>query len=688
MNLVSRKLRQGLELFHSDSLFRNAVYLMSSTAIMAVLGLGFWLFVSRLYTPQEIGLASALIAITIFNASMSFFGLNAGIMRFLPGSQNRSGDINAAMVAVSIASMLGAMAYLFWVGDDFSSYLAFFNSGLAGRLSFVVIMALVSLNTFTDSVFIASRRAEFHTIVYACFGLVKLILPLILVPLGSLGIFTAYAAAVFVSLILSLVFMSRYCGYRPFTRPNWGFIRHSGKYASNNYAASLLSGLPAQIMPSVILARLGSADAAFFSLSWTMAALLYVAPMAITKSLLAEGSHDLSKRRGNLRSAVKLLATILIPAVTIAVLLAPQVLRLFGRQYADGSTILFQLLAICAFCIAANSIGDTIMNLEHRSRGIVLVQIVITVVMFSLTFAFTRFGLLGVGVAILIGYLCGNVTQALLLLKQNAQRVKLNSLPLLKKPAPSSTVIQRFLDLYHLNDAEVGADIGGGDRCSTVVVTSGKQKYVLKVFNIHKRTAEQISEEISFMQYLYEHGIPAPKVRTNAYNQLISEQTIDGVTWVGMIMDFETGKQPTSYTPELLADMAKLQGRIHLQGAEYAKQIGDRLKIVRGRSYLSLLLTFMPRGLSHFDYYSNNILARGNKVSCTLDFEGMRYDPLVVCVTFTLIRFYSDFRNPSELERYLRAYQTVRPLSQMEKRLLRLGLALRFLSPKLLRLSV
>jgi len=149
-------------------------------------------------------------------------------------------------------------------------------------------MVTVSFNSLTDAVFIANRRAEFHTATYAVLGVVKLILPLFLIPFGSMGIYMAYILAVVASLLLSLFFMRRSCGYRFKTKPNWKHIKQIRKYASNNYFSVILGGLPSQLLPLVIIHKLGSAQAAYFSMAWMMANLLYVVPTAATQSLLAE----------------------------------------------------------------------------------------------------------------------------------------------------------------------------------------------------------------------------------------------------------------------------------------------------------------------------------------------------------------------------------------------------------------
>jgi len=394
--------------FKQQSLLRNASLLIMSTAIMSVLGFGFWLFVAHLYAPEQVGIASALIAISTLLSSLSMVGLDSALIRFLPGSKNQSRDINAALITVGALAAIAACVYLVIAQlFDLDIVDSFLWSG--GWVAFVFIIIVVALNSLTDAVFIANRRAEFHTVVYAVFGLVKLVLPIGLIGLGWLGIFAAFAMAALVGLALSFYYMVRVADYRLKRAPNWGLIASARKYSFNNYLGTLLASVPSQLMPLIIIQRLGAAEAAYFAMGMTMANLLYVAPSSVAQSLLAESAHQPQRRAEHVRRAVKMLAIILVPAVALAMLIAPYLLGIFGPQYAHGSTTLFQILAVATFFVAVGSVCNTILNIEHRSGGIVLARFVLLAVTLVLTFVLIPMGLVGVGIAMTAGYGASNI---------------------------------------------------------------------------------------------------------------------------------------------------------------------------------------------------------------------------------------------------------------------------------------
>jgi O-antigen/teichoic acid export membrane protein len=395
-----------------DSLMRNTAFLVASTAIMSVLGFGFWIFVARLYSPAQVGAASTLIAVTTLVSTISILGFNTGLIRFLPESKNQSRDINAAMLLISLVSIVATVAY-YAISAALHAQAPLLN-GILSQAAFALLMAGVSLNTLTDAVFIANRKAQYHTVAYTIFSVVRLILPLVLVWLGSLGIFMAYAGATLAALALRLLLMKRSCGYMFTATPNWKLLSKVKTYAANNYIGLMLASLPSQIMPLIIIKDQGAAAVAFFSMAWTMVGLLYIVPTAATQSLLAESAHDPLQKTQNIKSTVKLLSLIIIPMVVISVVVAPYLLHIFGPEYSVGSTPIFQIFAISTIFITINTVCNTILNIEHRTSGIVISQIGGLLATIVSTYFLLDHGLVGIGIAMLLGSVASNLCHAVI----------------------------------------------------------------------------------------------------------------------------------------------------------------------------------------------------------------------------------------------------------------------------------
>ena len=62
--------REGLKGLLSMPLYANACYLIADMATVSLLSVAFWTLVARLYTPTQVGLASATIAAVILLARL------------------------------------------------------------------------------------------------------------------------------------------------------------------------------------------------------------------------------------------------------------------------------------------------------------------------------------------------------------------------------------------------------------------------------------------------------------------------------------------------------------------------------------------------------------------------------------------------------------------------------------------
>lgn len=684
-SVVSR-IKHGRYLFATDSLFRNATYLTASTVIMSLLGFLFWIFVAHLYSPSQIGIASALISVTTLVSNLSLLGLNSGIIRFLPESKDQSRDINAAAIIIGGVTLLAAAFYAF-IGIHISGHISLLSS-TTNKLAFTILMVAVSLNSLTDAVFIARRRGEYHTAGYATLGFVKLVLPLLLVPFGAIGIFGAYIFAVLASLILSYYLMWRGCDYRFFARPNWKILKQTRTYATHNYLGTVLAGLPSQLMPIFIIRNIGASSVAYFSMSWTMANLLYIVPSAAMQSLLAEVSHNPEKRNAYILRSTKLLSIVLIPAVALSIVIAPYMLTIFGIQYRHNAAAIFQIFALSTFFVAVTNVGNTILNIERKTWGIVGTQIVNLVVTFGSAVWLVRYGLHGIGISMLLGSFAASVTYLLLLFRlRRTRKGEQSTIPLAPFPDNHDDVAL-LLRQYGITEFTY-KKLTNGSHNITLLIDHLGDKSVVRVYRSKSISDNKINEEIGFMEYLADHGLPVPQVATNIQGEKLSKLNIDGIEHHYILMEYASGDHPSEYTIPVLSDMAAHQAQIHIGGIKYAdtQRVKDQAQ-QPAHTKTGILAAVLPYGYSHFDFDASNILVKDGQVSSILDFEGMRYGPLIVCMYFTLKSVYEIGHDASLPIAYISLYQRTRKLRRLEKAILAVLLSARFKDLHFLRAAV
>ena len=59
---IARSPKEGIQSIYGISLYRNALYLMVSFGVTALLGFTFWMLATRFYEAEYVGLASATIS--------------------------------------------------------------------------------------------------------------------------------------------------------------------------------------------------------------------------------------------------------------------------------------------------------------------------------------------------------------------------------------------------------------------------------------------------------------------------------------------------------------------------------------------------------------------------------------------------------------------------------------------------
>src|SRR4030042_891999 len=97
-------------------LYRNSLFLMTSTVARAGLGFIFWIIVARIYTEVEVGLGSATVSAMAFLEMLGVMGLGAAIIRFLPKAEKPQELINSCLTLSGIVAL--ALAIIFIAGLD------------------------------------------------------------------------------------------------------------------------------------------------------------------------------------------------------------------------------------------------------------------------------------------------------------------------------------------------------------------------------------------------------------------------------------------------------------------------------------------------------------------------------------------------------------------------------------------
>lgn len=399
-------LKERLKSLYGVSLYRNAVYLMLSRGVTAILGFVFWILAARLYSAADVGLASAIIAAAGLLALLSTLGLDYGLIRFLPNSGEKSNvTINSIFTISGLLSIIFVLIFLAGL-NLWSPALIFLRQNLIWFIAFLVFTATYTLFYLLSSSFIAKRRTGFtltQTIINSSLRL-ALVIPLAAF-FYSGGIFGSWLIGFVVATGAGIfLFLPRVqAGYRFFPAIRREVINEMAHFSLANYIAILLWAAPASVLSLMVINFLGAEANAYFFIAWGVAGLLSTIVMATSYSLFAEGSYDEAKLGQNIRRSLKLVLTLLIPAIILVFLIGGKVLLLFGRAYSENATTLLWILAASALPLSINYIYFGVKRVQKKMKNVIWLSALIAVGTLGLSWVLLpRMGILGVGIASLI----------------------------------------------------------------------------------------------------------------------------------------------------------------------------------------------------------------------------------------------------------------------------------------------
>lgn len=235
--------------------------------------------------------------------------------------------------------------------------------------------------------------------------------------------------------------------------------------------------------------------------------------------------------------------------------------------------------------------------------------------------------------------------------------------------------------------------INEGIENTSLVIVSQEKKYVLRIYAQNNKSDADINFEIKFQDYLRAHAIPIPVIYPNTKGEELNISEIAGKRWQTILMEFVEGQSVTIHpSTSLISELANLQARIHLLGIEFAKNsngpkrllmelydsIAPKIQkiqlenkkvldfIARVKSYRYSLNPNLPHGYNHLDIdFDGNVLTKDNKISGIVDFDDLKYSPLVMCLGYSLWNILDD-EGIDAMRVYLSEYEKVRQLSPAE----------------------
>lgn len=388
-------------------LFRNAYALIATTLITSVLGVLYWGLAARHYNAADVGRTSAVISALLLVAGIAQLNMVNVLPRFLPaaGALTRKLVTRAYAVSAVAACVVSAV---FVVIARLTGLVSPGQVNWVVGAWFVVSAMAWCIFTLQDSVLAGLRQAPWIPVENGLFSSVKILLLLAFASVSQrYGLFLSLTIPVVLSLIPVNLFLFRRAIPEVETRaegisalPEWRYFR---RFVAADYTGGLFQIGWVTILPLIVVAKLGLAANAYFYVAWVVATAFDLVLSNIGVSFLVEGAHDGASVPRLARSAAKLTAALVLPAIAIVIVVAPIALGFLGPDYAAEGTLLLRLLALAAAFRAVNVLFLSLARVHKRVRQIIAVQAVTCVLGLGLAVVLLGpLGLPGAGLAVLI----------------------------------------------------------------------------------------------------------------------------------------------------------------------------------------------------------------------------------------------------------------------------------------------
>lgn len=397
------------------SLARNSLNLMLGTVATSLLGYVYWALAARLSSPGTVGLAAGLVAAC--SASSLFTHLGPG-MFFIEELERTGGTrtwrriLGASLVWTPVLTLAVAGFVLMWLRWSDPSLRHDMHAS-------TIALALVGSCAWTITgllgyLFIASRRASLTMVMNSSISVVKLVLLVGLAPLSrsvDMLMVTWTVSAVLGAAGGLLVLMPRLGHGRPspaLPRANRRQLSAIGGHHITSSAGALLP----YIIPTMVVARLGASQNAFFYSTWMIAGGVFLIGPSVASALFAEGVRSNVDLAAQVRSALRLTGGLLVVGIFGCAALGKYVLAIFGAGYAHAGYPVLLVLLASAVPDALSSIASGAYRARGQLSRAVRLNVVISIVAIASSWLLIGpFGIVGAaagwGIGQTVGFMMG-----------------------------------------------------------------------------------------------------------------------------------------------------------------------------------------------------------------------------------------------------------------------------------------
>jgi O-antigen/teichoic acid export membrane protein len=358
-----------------DAVYRGSTLLLMNTALLSGFGFVFWAIAARTYPAGVIGTFSGITAGVGLLGALGALGLPNTLMRHLATAPAARRLAAAAILASSTAGGILCVVAILALGDYLPGELDLARTD--HRLLVAGLAMLAAVSAVIDAGLIAVRATRAVLTKNLVGSVAKVAVLVVLAAAGVtnlLGLALAYGVGAGSATVLGALALAR--SIRPETGVRAPLdLRRYLSFSGSSYMGTVVGILPATVVPLMVLATRGPEETAYFTVAFMLASFLNFVPSTTAQVLMAEASRGDRPLRDVTMKSLRHVYSLLLPAVLVLVLAGPQVLRLFGEDYAAGAGACLQLLSLGALATGCTYLIDAILAARDRMSAYIAMNI-------------------------------------------------------------------------------------------------------------------------------------------------------------------------------------------------------------------------------------------------------------------------------------------------------------------------
>lgn len=394
-------------------LSRGGLALLVNTGLTGVLGFAYWTVAARLFSTYAVGVAGALVAATTLFSGIGQLNMSGMLMRFLPRARGRSRKLVLTTYAYA-AGASGLLAAISLVGVRiFASRASPLRLDTIESVALVLAVTATAIFTIQDSVLIGLRRAVWVPVENGSFGVAKIGLLFVLAPLGTaFAVFSAWMIPL--TLTIPVISAALFLRFLP-KAPRFGRAVSLGRrmrakivrFTVGDATGGLFTQAWTNLLPVIITASLGPRANALFFTSFLFSSTLDQVATNYASPLIVEIAHAPDKMATLIRSTLRHIFVIVIPAVVGMALMSPWLLRVFGEKYVSAVPLMCLLLIAC-IPKAVSVVFYAYCRVQRTTNKSAALQACICVATLSaVVLRAQSIGLVGIGLVVLLVQISG-----------------------------------------------------------------------------------------------------------------------------------------------------------------------------------------------------------------------------------------------------------------------------------------